>query len=48
MQNILQEKKVSVGTIRDLIYDINDSKSVDDLKNVINNAKIPKSQKKEF
>ena len=41
-------KKVSVGTIRDLIYDINDSKSVDDLKNVINNAKIPKSQKKEF
>ena len=39
-------KKVSVGTIRDLIYDINDSKSVDDLKNVINNAKIPKSQKR--
>ncbi|MGN0177291.1 MAG: MotA/TolQ/ExbB proton channel family protein [Methanobrevibacter sp.] len=39
-------KKVSVGTIRDLIYDINDSKSVDNLKNVINNAKIPKSQKR--
>lgn len=39
-------KKVPVGTIRDLIYDINAAGSVDDLKNVISNAKIPASQKK--
>ncbi len=39
-------KKVSVGTIRDLIYDINDAESVESLKNVISKAKIPKSQKK--
>lgn len=39
-------KKVPVGTIRDLIYDINAAESVDALKNVISNAKIPKSQKK--
>ena len=39
-------KKVPVGTIRDLIYDINAAGSVDDLKNIISNAKIPKAQKK--
>lgn len=39
-------KKVPIGTIRDLIYDINNASSVDDLKNVIANAKIPKAQKK--
>ena len=39
-------KKVPVGTIRDLIYDINAASSVDDLKNIIESAKIPKSQKK--
>lgn len=39
-------KKVPVGTIRDLIYDINAAESVDDLKNVISNANIPKAQKK--
>ncbi len=39
-------KKVPVGTIRDLIYDINAAESVDALKNVISNAKIPKAQKK--
>ena len=39
-------RKVPVGTIRDLIYDINRAQSVDALKNVISNAKIPKSQKK--
>jgi biopolymer transport protein ExbB/TolQ len=39
-------KKVPVGTIRDLIYDINNAASVDDLKNIIANAKIPKAQKK--
>ena len=39
-------KKVPVGTIRDLIYDINAAGSVEELKNVISNAKIPKSQKK--
>ena len=39
-------RKVPVGTIRDLIYDINRAQSVDALKNVINNAKLPKSQKK--
>ena len=39
-------RKVSVGVIRDLIYDINLANSVDDLKNVISNAQIPNSQKK--
>ena len=39
-------RKVPVGTIRNLIYDINAAGSVDDLKNVISNAKIPNSQKK--
>ena len=39
-------KKVPVGTIRDLIYDINAAESVDALKNLISNANIPKAQKK--
>ena len=39
-------RKVPVGTIRDLIYEINAADSVDTLKNVISNAKIPKAQKK--
>lgn len=39
-------RKVPVGTIRDLIYEINEADSVDTLKNVISNAKIPKAQKK--
>ena len=38
-------RKVPVGTIRDLIYDINRAESVEALKNVISNAKIPKAQK---
>ena len=39
-------RKVPVGVIRDLIYDINGAGSVEELKNVIANAKIPKAQKK--
>lgn len=39
-------KKVPVGTIRDLIYAINEAESVDALKNVISSAQIPKAQKK--
>lgn len=39
-------RKVPVGTIRDLIYDINAAESVEALKNVISSAKIPKAQKK--
>ena len=39
-------RKVPVGVIRDLIYEINGAASVDDLKNIISNAKIPKSQRK--
>ena len=39
-------RKVPVGTIRDLIYDINRAESFDALKNVISNAKIPKAQKR--
>ena len=39
-------KKVPVGTVRDLIYDINAAASVDALKSIIENAEIPKSQKK--
>ena len=39
-------RKVPVSVIRDLIYDINSAESVDDLKNIISNAKIPQSQKK--
>ena len=39
-------KKVPVGTVRDLIYDINSAASVDALQGVIEGAAIPKSQKK--
>ena len=39
-------KKVPVGRIRDLIYEINSAASVDALKSVIEDAEIPKSQKK--
>ena len=39
-------RKVPVGTISDLIYEINSAGSVEELKNVISNAKIPKSQRK--
>lgn len=39
-------RKVPVGAIRDLIYDINSAGSVEDLKNVISKAEIPKAQKK--
>ena len=39
-------KKVPVGTIRDLIYDINNAQTIDELKNIISSAKIPKAQKK--
>ena len=39
-------KKVPVGTIRDLIYEINAAESQEKLKSAISNAKIPKAQKK--
>ena len=39
-------KKVPIGTIRDLIYEINAAESVEALKNVISRAQIPKAQKK--
>ena len=39
-------KKVPVGTVRDLIYDINSAASVDALKGIIEESAIPKSQKK--
>lgn len=39
-------RKVPVGTIRDLIYEINAAGSVEELKNIMSNAKIPKSQRK--
>ena len=39
-------KKVPVGAIRDLIYEINSAESVEKLNSVISSAKIPKSQKK--
>ena len=39
-------RKVPVGSIRDLIYEINAAPSVDALKSVIEGAEIPKSQKK--
>jgi biopolymer transport protein ExbB/TolQ len=39
-------RKVPVGTIRDLIYEINAAGSRDELKSVISSANIPKSQKK--
>ena len=39
-------RKVPVGVIRDLIYDINSATSTEDLINKIKNANIPKSQKK--
>ena len=39
-------KKVPVGTIRDLIYQINAAESQEKLKSVIDGAKIPKAQRK--
>ena len=39
-------RKVPVGTIRDLIYEINAAGSVEELKDLISKAKIPKSQRK--
>jgi len=39
-------RKVPVGTIRDLIYEINRAESVEKLNSVISSAKIPKAQKK--
>ena len=39
-------RKVPVGSIRDLIYEINRAQSIEELKNVIDNAKIPKAQKR--
>lgn len=39
-------RKVPVGTIRDLIYQINAAESVESLKNLISNSALPKSQKK--
>lgn len=39
-------RKVPVGSIRDLIYEINAASSVDALKSVIESAEIPKSQRK--
>ena len=39
-------KKVPIGTIRDLIYQINAAESADELKSIISGAKIPKAQKK--
>ncbi len=39
-------KKVPIGTIRDLIYQINTAESADELKSIISGAKIPKAQKK--
>jgi biopolymer transport protein ExbB/TolQ len=39
-------RKVPVGTIRDLIYEINAAESQEALKNVISSAEIPKAQKK--
>lgn len=39
-------KKVSIKTLKGLVYDISSSPNIDSLKNIINNAEIPKSQKK--
>ena len=39
-------KKVPVGTIRDLIYDINAAGSVEELKNIISDAQIPNLRKR--
>ena len=39
-------RKVPVGSVRDLIYEINAATSVDNLKSIIEGAEIPKSQKK--
>jgi biopolymer transport protein ExbB/TolQ len=39
-------RKVPVGVIRDLIYEINSATSTEDLRNKIANANIPKAQKK--
>lgn len=39
-------KKLPVGKIRDIIFDINRSESVDEVINIIDNSQIPKTQQK--
>lgn len=38
-------KKVPIKTLKELVYNINSSPNIDSLKNIINDADIPKSQK---
>ena len=42
----LSRKKVPVSLIKDMIYAIYDAESAEDIKNVVNNADIQKSQKR--
>ena len=42
----LSRKKVPVSLIKEMIYSIYDAESAEDIKNVVNNADIQKSQKK--
>ena len=42
----LSRKKVPVSVIKEMIYGIYDAESADDIKNIINNADIQKSQKR--
>ncbi|MCC7561998.1 MAG: MotA/TolQ/ExbB proton channel family protein, partial [Methanobrevibacter arboriphilus] len=39
-------KKITANTIKDLIYEISDSENPEEVKKVINDSIIPKSQKK--
>ena len=42
----LSRKKVPVSLIKEMIYSIYDAESAEDIKNVVNNADIQKSQKR--
>ena len=46
LSEYFSRKKVPVTLIKEMIYDIYDAESSDDIKNIVNNADIQKSQKK--
>lgn len=45
LSQFISRKKVPVKLIKEMIYDISCSESVDNIKNIVNNASIEKSQK---
>ena len=46
LSEYFSRKKVPVTLIKEMIYDIYDAETSDDIKNIVNNANIQQSQKK--